>query len=293
MSGIPPGYSNALAVTSSVYLDATQKLLFNRTWLVNYQLKIKNIQEDLKEQIEDQRTHFNALKLDDESQWESWTKWKPNRRTINNLAEALIFYSKALDFLRSKQTEIDLLMALQKDPDAVEPHRLAQHQVMHQSKLDAMEKASPSDCEEIMAEIERAMYMTSNDDGKFEASLCLGKTFSEIKFYYTTPFEGQETIKISFQLRIGRDATRVYRPSARGYIEDELENVGKKAKKKNAKRMDPMKRPGPKKKGQRSRSPAWEPKLSASLPESCPPTPTRSERITNSQPLPRPKVNYF
>ena len=106
MSGIPPGYSNSPAVTSSIYLDAKQKLMYNRTWLLNYQLKVKNIQEDLKEQIEDARTHFNALKLDDESQWESWIKWKPNKRTINNLAEALIFYAKAFNRSQKKNGKI-------------------------------------------------------------------------------------------------------------------------------------------------------------------------------------------
>ena len=41
-------------------------------------------------------------------------------------------------------------------------------QITHQSLLDAMEKASPPDCEEMMAEIERGLYMTSDDDGNFE-----------------------------------------------------------------------------------------------------------------------------
>lgn len=162
-----PGYSNSILMQSSIFLDATQRLMYNRTWLINYQLKVKTIQEDLKNQVNDIRGRYNALNVDDTTQLEVWSLWKP-KRTITQLIEALIFYTKVVEFLRSKQTEIDLLVAIQKDATAVEPHRIAAHQVAHQSLLDDMERASPSDCEEIMAEIERGMYMFSEDGEKFE-----------------------------------------------------------------------------------------------------------------------------
>ena len=167
MSRAMPGYSNSVAMASSIFLDGAQKLMYNRTWLVNYQLKVKNIQEDLKNQVNSIRDRYNALRLDDETALEVWNLWKP-KRSISNLVEALVFYARALDFLRSKQTEIDLLIAIEKDPEAVKPHQIAQHQVSHQNLLDLMERASPSDCEEMMAEIERGLYMFSDDGEKFE-----------------------------------------------------------------------------------------------------------------------------
>ena len=169
MSAIP-GYSNSTAMASSIFLDGSQKLMYNRTWLVNYQLKVKNIQEDLKNQVEDIRAKYNALRLDDNAALEVWNLWTP-KRSISSLVEGLVFYARALEFLRSKQTEIEMLMAIQKNPDSVEPHRIAQHQVTHQSLLDQMERASPSDCEEMMAEIERGLYMFSDDGERFEVRI--------------------------------------------------------------------------------------------------------------------------
>ena len=171
-----PGFSNSIQMASTIFLDGTQKLMYNRTWLVNYQLKVKNIQEDLKNQVEDIRAKYNALRLDDSAALEVWALWTP-KRSISSLVDGLVFYARALEFLRSKQTEIEMLMAIQKNPDAVEPHRIAQHQVSHQTLLNLMERASPSDCEELMAEVELGLYMFSDDGEKFEVSRNNGPFF--------------------------------------------------------------------------------------------------------------------
>ena len=170
MSRYPPGYANSPLMTSSIFLTKAQRLMYNRTWLINYQLKINNLQEDTKNQIESIRAKYNALRLDDQTALEVWNLWKP-KRTISALIESLVFYARVIDFLRSKQTEIDFLIAIDKDPNAVEPHVIAQHQVSHQSLLDAMDSASPPDCENVMAEIERGMYMYSEDGDKFEVNM--------------------------------------------------------------------------------------------------------------------------
>ena len=172
----PPGYANSTLMTSTIFLTKGQRLMYNRTWLMNYQLKIKNMQEDIKHQIESIRDKYNALRLDDQTALEVWNLWKP-KRTISALIESLVFYARVDDFLRSKQTEIDLLIAVEKNPAAVEPHVIAQHQVSHQSLLDAMDSASPSDCENVMAEIERGMYMYSEDGEKFEVNMFTQKMY--------------------------------------------------------------------------------------------------------------------
>ena len=96
-------------------------------------------------------------------------------------------------------------------------------------------------------------------------------------------------------MKIGRDQTRVYRPTARGYID--RENSGKKLKKK-AKRPDPLKRPN--KKGRSGNnmvsqlgSPTWSPKREPSTPKRETTTPNRVISLSPtsfSQPLPKPSV---
>ena len=151
---------------SSVFLTTKGKLEYNLTWLQTYREKVVGIQKDMKEELEGARVRLFTLKFD-ENWMDRWEAWKP-KRSISSLLDGIVFYEHALAFLQSKQAEIQLLLLVDKDPETIDPVKLAQHQVQHQTLLDKMEKASPPDCEEMLAEIERGMYMVTCDDDEHE-----------------------------------------------------------------------------------------------------------------------------
>ena len=154
---------NSVESMSSVYLTTKGKLEYNITWLQTYQQKILESKNEMKNELESARIRLATLKFDED--WiDQWEALKPKRR-ISNLLEGVAFYTRALDFLQSKQTEMQLLLTVDNDPEDVDPVKLAQHQVNHQALLDRMEKTSPPDCEEMLAEIERGMYMVTCDGG--------------------------------------------------------------------------------------------------------------------------------
>ena len=164
---------------SSVFLTTKGKLEYNLTWLQSYREKIEGIQKDMKEELEGARVRLFTLKFD-KGWMDLWEAWRP-KRSISSLLDGIMFYERALAFLQSKQAEIQLLLEVDKDPEAMDPSRLAQHQVQHQTLLDKMERASSPDCEEMLAEIERGMYMVTCDDDEFEVNLLDLRNFFEFQ----------------------------------------------------------------------------------------------------------------
>ena len=157
---------NTVENMSSIYLTTKGKLEYNITWLQSFQQKIVDLKNDMRNELEGARIRLTTLNFDED--WiDKWQALKPKRR-ISNLLEGLAFYECALVFLQSKQAEMQLLITVDNDPEDVDPAKLAQHQVQHQVKLDRMEKMSPPDCEEMLAEIERGLYMVTCDGDEFE-----------------------------------------------------------------------------------------------------------------------------
>ena len=162
---------NSVESMSSIYLTTKGKLEYNITWLQSYQQKIISQRNDTKNELDGARIRLASLKLDGD--WiEKWNAWKPSR-PISNLISSLAFYQRSLEFLQSKEAETRLLIKVDNDPEEVNPVELAQHQVEHQTILDRLEKTSPPDCEELLAEIERGLYMVTCDDDEFEVKKCV------------------------------------------------------------------------------------------------------------------------
>ena len=188
---------------TSVLLSPVQKMKYNITWIENYRTKTAAIRQDLVLQTKNVLARMELIDLDDEGWSSLWESFKPKRQ-INHMLDSIFFFECADRFLRSKKTEIELLLKYQLDPETFDPEELAQHNVRHQLCLDNLEKAGSSDCEEMLADIQQGTLMVQMDEG-FEV---LRITIVSI------------LIDIFFQLQMGRDITRTYRPNAREWETD-------------------------------------------------------------------------
>ena len=83
------------------------------------------------------------------------------------MLDSLIFYDEADKFLKSKVTEMEMVLRFNNDPSSMDPIEIARHQVRHQHLLEKLERESESDCEELLATMEQGMLMFDND-GHYE-----------------------------------------------------------------------------------------------------------------------------
>ena len=151
-------------MSDTVILNAQQKMQYNLNYIEHFRRKQLAIQEDLKQDIQRAAAEVNESTF--ENGW--FAKWLQVKRprTIDTMLEHLNFYQKADDFLKSKRAEMQLLI----DSFGVElnPVKIAMHQVKHSHLLEQLEKAGESDCEQLLATLERGLYMVSDEDDKFE-----------------------------------------------------------------------------------------------------------------------------
>ena len=147
---------------NSVFLTPVQKMEYNITWVENYRLKLQAKRQDLQNQVISYRARLQNIKFDED--WaELWKAWKP-KRSLNHMLDSLVFYAEADNFLKSKTTEMQMILRFKKDPKSVDPIEIAQHQVRHQHYLEKLERESGSDCEELLAEMEQGMLMFATDN---------------------------------------------------------------------------------------------------------------------------------
>ena len=153
---------------SSVILTSKQKLEFNINWLESHRLKLDLLRKDIQREFVAVRARLNSLNFD--SEWQDlWQSWRP-KRNISHMIDSVMFFLQADLFLKSKMTEMRLLLKANIDPEAIDPAEIAQHQVNHQHCLEKLESISASDCEELLANLEQGMMMLSEDGQAFEVN---------------------------------------------------------------------------------------------------------------------------
>ena len=167
---------------NSVYLTQTQKMEYNITWVENFRLKLQAQKQDLQNQVLSYRARLQNIKFDED--WaELWKAWKP-KRSLNHMLDSLIFYDEADKFLKSKSTEMKMVLKFSKNPEAIDPIEIAQHQVRHQHLLEKLERESGPDCEEMLANMEQGMMMFEAND-EFEVSIHSLLQTNKIKSFYS------------------------------------------------------------------------------------------------------------
>ena len=154
---------------NSLELNAVQKLEYDINWLDNYRGKVNALRKDLEQQLVGIRSRMGALDFRDD--WVTlWEAWKP-KRSINHMLDSLNFFVQADRFLVSKKTTMEMILKSRVDPTAVDPVKIAEHQVRHQHLLEKLERVSESDCEEMLATIEQGLTFNWQQVGSNENPL--------------------------------------------------------------------------------------------------------------------------
>ena len=167
-------------MSDTVVLNAQQKMQYNLHFIEQFRRKQLSIQNELRRNIQNAVACVDEINFDDD--W--YDKWRQVKqpRSIDTMLEHLNFYQKADDFLQSKRDEMQLL--IDSFGEDLDPVKIAMHQVKHSHLLEQLEKAGESDCEELLATLERGLYMVSDEDDKFQVGpFNIGRAQARLKLF--------------------------------------------------------------------------------------------------------------